>query len=311
MIKIDFASLSTVSCPMCGKDEFQFEAVRLDSGRITKCSHCGHLYLNPPVPERVLDAVYEESYSHSDQQFRGEIEDWFLSPQGPYQSALRYLRGAHYSFVGKRLFEVGAGAGRFLVECRKEGALVEGLDFFPKAVSIAKKYFDLNLICCSIEKADVVPDGTYDFVFAFEVIEHLYKPKELLRFAHRILKKGGVFVLSTPNFEIFKKSHNNCYASAPAQEHLHYFTLKTIRQCLQDDFEVDYLTTVSPILFGDRQKSILIHNKLVWKIWMAVRGIPFLYWLKEKLPPVLNKVKNKIDSESLNGADLLCCARKR
>lgn len=311
MIKIDFSSLSTVPCPLCGCEKFEFEATRIDSGRITKCSRCGHFYLNPPIPPGVLEEVYAESYSHPDQQFKGEIEDWFSDPQGPYISALRSLQGSGYSLAGKRVFEIGAGAGRFLVECRKQGALVEGLDFYPKAVAIAKQYFDLDLTCCSIEQSGSIPGDTYDLVFAFEVIEHLYKPGELVRFAHRILKKNGLFVLSTPNFDIFKKAGNNCFSPALAQEHLHYFTLETLGSSLGDGFGIERMTTVNPLLFGERQRSIAIHNKALWGMWVALRRIPLLSWLKERMILLLNRVKQKEDLELRSGMDIVCFARKK
>lgn len=42
-------------------------------------------------------------------------------------------------------------------------------------------------------------DESFDFIFSFDVIEHLPKPEFLLREARRLLKKNGIFVISTPN----------------------------------------------------------------------------------------------------------------
>lgn len=43
------------------------------------------------------------------------------------------------------------------------------------------------------------PDGCFDLVINLEMIEHLYKPDNLLVEIHRVLKPGGTLVLSTPN----------------------------------------------------------------------------------------------------------------
>jgi len=42
-------------------------------------------------------------------------------------------------------------------------------------------------------------DGFFDVVLMEEVIEHLTNPDNAIREAHRVLKAGGAFLLSTPN----------------------------------------------------------------------------------------------------------------
>lgn len=42
--------------------------------------------------------------------------------------------------------------------------------------------------------------GVFDMVYAYHVIEHLYKPEKFLVDAFMILKKGGKLELATPNF---------------------------------------------------------------------------------------------------------------
>lgn len=44
-----------------------------------------------------------------------------------------------------------------------------------------------------------IASDSVDIVTAFEVIEHLYNKDNLLEEAFRVLKKGGFFILSTPN----------------------------------------------------------------------------------------------------------------
>ena len=42
-------------------------------------------------------------------------------------------------------------------------------------------------------------DESFDYVVSFQVIEHIKRDKELVREVHRVLKKGGKFIVSTPN----------------------------------------------------------------------------------------------------------------
>ena len=42
-------------------------------------------------------------------------------------------------------------------------------------------------------------DESFDYVVSFQVIEHIKHDKEFVREVHRVLKKGGKFIVSTPN----------------------------------------------------------------------------------------------------------------
>ena len=42
-------------------------------------------------------------------------------------------------------------------------------------------------------------DESFDYVVSFQVIEHIKRDRELVREVHRVLKKGGKFIVSTPN----------------------------------------------------------------------------------------------------------------
>lgn len=43
------------------------------------------------------------------------------------------------------------------------------------------------------------PDVSFDCVISFQVIEHIRRDEEFVREVSRVLRKGGVFVVSTPN----------------------------------------------------------------------------------------------------------------
>jgi SAM-dependent methyltransferase len=51
--------------------------------------------------------------------------------------------------------------------------------------------------CCNVERIPV-SDASFDTALLCEVLEHLEKPEEVLREAFRILKCGGVLVISVP-----------------------------------------------------------------------------------------------------------------
>ena len=69
----------------------------------------------------------------------------------------------------------------------------------------------------------------FDVITSFEVIEHINNPIEELNHIHSLLRKGGLFYLTTPNFNwlnrfILKADYN----VIQYPEHLSYYTKSTI-----------------------------------------------------------------------------------
>ncbi|MBI5345126.1 MAG: class I SAM-dependent methyltransferase [Deltaproteobacteria bacterium] len=94
------------------------------------------------------------------------------------------------------LLDIGAGRGELLKK------LSSGLDVMPYACDYHVERFELSV---PIEKVnlnkDTLPykDCTFDVVTCSEVIEHVENFHSMLREANRVLKKGGLFVVTTPN----------------------------------------------------------------------------------------------------------------
>lgn len=99
-----------------------------------------------------------------------------------------------------KILEVGCGLGFFL-KWLKNKYEVAGIDISYEAISIAKKILeDTNLFVCDAQQLPF-KDNIFHCVIAFDVIEHLQSPSEFFKEVARVLKKGGLLVISTPNPE--------------------------------------------------------------------------------------------------------------
>jgi SAM-dependent methyltransferase len=99
-----------------------------------------------------------------------------------------------------RILDVGCGTGMNAQHLAASGHTVVGLDLSPVAIDkFRQKGFDC--IVCDIEKEGGVPlpSGSFDLIFASEVIEHVADTATFLSEMNRLVRPGGVLVLSTPN----------------------------------------------------------------------------------------------------------------
>lgn len=78
------------------------------------------------------------------------------------------------------------------------GNEVYGIDLNAQAVKVAKRH-GIHAIVGNIEDTWKYPDNYFNIVIASHIIEHVVNPDKLLLEAKRVLKKGGLLIIATPN----------------------------------------------------------------------------------------------------------------
>jgi 2-polyprenyl-3-methyl-5-hydroxy-6-metoxy-1,4-benzoquinol methylase len=130
-----------------------------------------------------------------------------------------------------RLLDVGCGVGYFLTEAKKRGWEVYGTEYTEDAICICEQR-GINTKKGKLNAAWYEKES-FDIVTSFEVIEHIYNPREEVKNINQVLRKGGLFYFTTPNFNaierfILKEQYN----VIQYPEHLSYYTKKTIHYLL-------------------------------------------------------------------------------
>jgi len=99
---------------------------------------------------------------------------------------------------GKNLLELGSSLGYFSRIFKNRGFKVSASDISSYIVKkAAKLQKDIKFFKLDIEKGHKIT-SKYDYIVAFEVLEHLKEPGESLRNIRKMLNKNGIFVFSTP-----------------------------------------------------------------------------------------------------------------
>jgi SAM-dependent methyltransferase len=112
---------------------------------------------------------------------------------------LRYLL-ADLEPVRGKVLDVGCGAGSVAKAVKHERHDLEvfGCDVSQSALSIAEA--SPGGVNFRIAQAEKLPfaDGEFDFVWIFDVLEHVEKPEQVLREVARVLRPGGGFHIVLP-----------------------------------------------------------------------------------------------------------------
>lgn len=123
-----------------------------------------------------------------------------FGPKSAYEHWSRYLFARPW-VAGRDVLDHGCGTGfgsRLLAEVARD---VLAVDLAPGAVVYAREHHPhprCRFECCAALPA-ALPAASRDVVVCFEVIEHLHPQEELLHEFARILRPGGVLLLSTPD----------------------------------------------------------------------------------------------------------------
>lgn len=198
--------METVSCPLCGGAGSP--AVAEGSWRALRCA-CGVLFLSPR-PE-----VAESDWSHKGLTHPSTRR--VLAARTALRIIARHRRSGS-------LLDFGAGGGHFLVEARKRGYDVSGVEVEAELVAHLRR---LGLPCApSIE-------GAYDIIYSRDVLSHLRDPVTVLGELHDHLGADGLLVMETGNFADVKPAYFP-RLSFNFPDHLYFFGEGGVHRLLAD-----------------------------------------------------------------------------
>jgi len=107
------------------------------------------------------------------------------------------------AYRGKRVLDVGCGAGTDLVRFARGGAIVSGVDLSASAIALARQNFSQQRLEADLREADgehlPYEDGTFDLVFAHGVVQYTPDAAALVAECRRVLKPGGEAVFQVYN----------------------------------------------------------------------------------------------------------------
>lgn len=104
---------------------------------------------------------------------------------------------------GRRVLEVGCGAGTDLARFARGGAIVTGVDLAESAIELARTNFEQQGLQAEFQVADgehlPFDDSTFDLVYAHGVVQYTPDGERLIEECRRVLKPGGEAIFQVYN----------------------------------------------------------------------------------------------------------------
>jgi SAM-dependent methyltransferase len=235
-----------VPCPACCRTEATrvFEKYRC---QFLRCSDCETLYMSPrPTP-----ALMDDYYSHSEN-YRLWAERIFPTSEAnrreklcrPMLDSIVDACRRHGVPTG-HLVELGPGFGTFAELAKDSGDFgrVSVVERTPEMAASCRQR-GLEVHECAAEDLPAGNSDMADVLVCFEVIEHVFDPAAFLAAASRLLRSGGLLVMTCPNGQGFDTATLGAASVAVDTEHVNLFNPRSMARLLSGcGYEVLDLTT--------------------------------------------------------------------
>ncbi|GAB4350778.1 MAG: class I SAM-dependent methyltransferase [Candidatus Abyssubacteria bacterium] len=199
-----------------------------------RCKECG-LVWTPEIPDpECIKQVYSETYFRSSNSGALGYDDYAAD-------RLKISRTFHKrmaeieKLTGKRgrLLDVGCALGFSLEVAKLRGWEAVGIEISDYACDYARQKLGVDAICGSLANIDPVNEN-FDVITMWDYIEHNPDPPGELTMANRLLKKGGLLAMTTPNIRSLPaRIWGPRWMGIKKGEHLFYFSPETLRRLLE------------------------------------------------------------------------------
>lgn len=234
-----------VACPACG-ERSENEIFEKYGFSFVDCPTCRTLYMNPRPSEALMSDYYSNSENYrywaehifpaSEQSRREKIHKPWLKRVVDYCDRFGVSKGT--------LVEVGAGFGTFAQVATESGSFenVIAIEPTPEMASACRQR---GVAVLERRVEDVSADEVAaDVLVSFEVVEHLFAPKNFLERCQQFVLPGGLLVLSCPNGQGFDVSLLGAGSLAVDAEHVNLFNPDSLGMLVESNgFEVLEVST--------------------------------------------------------------------
>ena len=293
----DHGVLEHVLCAVCAADDFdvvypaQYDRVKdvdlvqkfrasgdeLLVDQLVRCRRCGLQYVSPRLSAQMIMTAYSE----------GEDPTYVSQLEARERTFGAALEAIEQKVPGKgRLLDIGTAAGAFVAAARKRGWQAEGCEPNAWMADWGSRHYGITIRQGGLFEQSY-PDGSFDVITLWDVIEHTPDPKAVLDRCRALLKPGGVLVVNYPDIGSWIARALGRRWLFLTSVHLYYFDRRTMRMLLEKTgysveqvrphfqrLELDYILLRGSLL---SQALSRLGRAVVKPLGLARTQVP--YWL--------------------------------
>lgn len=216
-------------CLVCNSTNLSPKGKSYEHAYLVSCRDCGLVFgKRIPTPDELQAHYAQYTRDNSISPITVSRYEELLEKFEPYRKL-------------NRILDIGCGDGHFLAVAQKKGWQVFGTEYTDEAVKVSRaKGIEIHQGSIQDYNAD-----QFDVITSFEVLEHINDGREHVQKIKSLLRAGGLFYFTTPNFNSFsRKWLGGKWNVIEYPEHLTYYTVRTITKLLTDaGFKKDSIRT--------------------------------------------------------------------
>lgn len=216
-------NLEKINCPVCSNDSFT-HVFDKNNEPFVRCNCCSLLLINPrPVHQKVLDTYncdYSEAYARKGEKKLRRCKRWVARAKKTYQLKGRWL-------------DVGCSVGYVVRAATDLGFDAYGIDVEEWGIKFGRDKLHLkNLFIGPLENRKF-PDGFFNAISLYDVIEHVPDLNLLTKELKRILAPDGIIDIITPDIGHWRVPADlSTWNEIKPSEHLYYFSEDTLSRLM-------------------------------------------------------------------------------
>lgn len=229
--------LRRVRCNLCGADDTA-PVTEIDGFHIVRCRQCGLLYVNPRYGDELLQEIYTETYYDHDGinnglEFFG-YDNYLEDEENIKITFAKRLRTIERYASRGRMLDIGCATGFFLDLARSRGWEVVGSEVSEFSVRYARERLGLDVRLGTLKDLGFDPES-FDVVTMWDVIEHVPDAMSELHEVRRILRKGGLLSIITPDAGslVARLLGSRWEEFRRVREHVYFFSRRTMTEMLR------------------------------------------------------------------------------
>jgi SAM-dependent methyltransferase len=206
--------------------------------RLNRCQACGTVWLHDPPAPAEMGQHYTEDY-HRAIALAGEGTK---SAMARWKDQVKRIASCK---AGGDLLDIGCSSGGFLSTMKGPAWNLSGIEMEESTAQRAREISGASVFVGDVMDAPF-PRGSFDVITCFDVLEHVYSPRQFLGKVSEWLKPGGIYYALMPNIDSWEaRLFGSHWFGLELPRHITHFSPRSLRY-LMNDLEFEEVCVKTP-----------------------------------------------------------------